>query len=168
LFWSGAPAASSTALAATGGSAVAEFRVEGMTCAGCAATLENGLKKTRGVTAAVVSLEGKSAQVGYDPSQTSTGRLLDVIEENGFTGTLNIGEPPEWEQITYNVEGMTCASCAVGIQATLSRRQGVKEIRVLYDAKEAHVVFDPAIVTPEQLSKAFEKLGYPVTPKVGE
>jgi copper chaperone CopZ len=67
----------------------------------------------------------------------------------------------------FHVEGMTCAGCALGIQAALSRREGVKEIQVLYDEKTAHVVFDPAIITAEQLSKAFEELGYKVTPRVG-
>ena len=67
----------------------------------------------------------------------------------------------------FHVEGMTCPACVLGIQATLSRREGVKEIQVLYDEKTAHVVFDPAIITAEQLSKAFEELGCRVTPKVG-
>jgi len=167
LFWGQVPTASSTALAANGGSRMAEFHVEGMTCAGCAATLENALKKTRGVITVVVSLDGKSANVRYDPSQVSTDKFLTVMKENGFTGTLRDGEPAKLEQITYNVEGMTCPSCAVGIQATLSRREGVKKIEVLYDQKTAHVVFDPVIVTAEQLSKAFEELGYEVTPKAG-
>ena len=167
FFWGSATTASSTALAATGESATAEFHVEGMTCAGCAATFENALKKTPGVAAVAVSLEGKSAHVRYDPSQASTGQLLTVMRGSGFTGTLHNGEAAKLEQITYNVEGMTCSSCALGIQATLSRREGVKKIQVLYDEKTAHVVFDPAIVTAEQLSKAFEELGYKVTPKVG-
>jgi copper ion binding protein len=160
FFWSQA----STALAAAGGSAMAEFRVEGMTCAGCAATLENALMKTPGVATVAVSLEGKSAHVRYNPSQVSTDQLLTVTRGSGFTGTLHNGEAAKLEQITYNVEGMTCSSCALGIQATLSRREGVKKIQVLYDEKIAHIVFDPAIITIEQLSKAFEELGYKVKP----
>ena len=167
FFWGSATTASSTALAATGESATAEFHVEGMTCAGCAATLESALKKTPGVATVAVSLEGKSARVDYDPSQLSAERLLAVMKESSFTGTLGSGEAAKLKQITYNVVGMTCSSCALGIQATLSRREGVKKIQVLYDEKTAHVVFDPAIVTAEQLSKAFEELGYKVTPKVG-
>ncbi|MEX2303298.1 MAG: copper ion binding protein [Bryobacterales bacterium] len=167
LFSGGASTASSTALAASSGSATAVFDVEGMTCAGCAATLENALMKTPGVATVVVSLEGKSAHVRYKPSQISMDQLLTVMRGSGFTGTLHNGEAAKLKRISYDVEGMTCSSCALGIQATLSRREGVKEIQVLYDEKTAHVVFDPAIVTAEQLSKAFEELGYRVTPKVG-
>jgi len=167
FFWGSAATASATALAATGESATAEFHVEGMTCAGCAATLESALKNAPGVATVAVSLEGKSARVGYDPSQVSTNRLLTVMKENGFTGTLRSGEAAKLKQITYNVEGMTCSSCALGIQATLSRREGVREIQVLYDERTAHVVFDPAVITAEQLSKAFDELGYKVAPKNG-
>lgn len=165
FFWGSATTASSTALAATGESAMAEFHVEGMTCAGCAATLENALKKTSGVATVVVSLEGKSAHIRYNPSKVSTDQLLTVMKENGFTGTLRNGDAAKWKRITYDVEGMTCPSCAVGIQATLSRREGVREIQVLYDEKTAHVVFDPEVITAEQISKAFEELGYKVAPK---
>ncbi len=167
FFWGQSTPALSTALAAAGGSAMAEFHVEGMTCAGCAATLDNALKKTAGVTTVAVSLEGKSARVGYDPSQVSMDQLLALMKENGFAGTFRNGEAVNLKRVTYNVEGMTCSSCALGIQATLSRRQGVKEIKVLYDEKTAHIVFDPAVLTTEQLSKAFEELGYRATLKSG-
>ena len=167
FFWGQMPAAASTALAATGKSATAEFHVEGMTCAGCAATLENALEKTPGVATVAISLEAKRARVSYDPSQLSTERLLTVIKENGLTGTLRTGAAAKLKRITYNVEGMTCSNCAVGIQATLSRREGVREIQVLYGENTAHVAFDPALITAEQLSKAFEELGYKVTPKAG-
>ncbi len=45
------------------------LHVEGMSCAHCAARVENGLKKEPGVTGATVSLEGKSVTV--------TGKKLD-------------------------------------------------------------------------------------------
>jgi mercuric ion transport protein len=88
LFWSPPPRGASTALAATKESLSAEFHVEGMTCAGCAATLASALKKSTGVVAVVVSLEDMSARVGYDPSQVSAAQLLMVVKETGFTATL--------------------------------------------------------------------------------
>ena len=143
------------------------FDVEGMTCAGCAATLEAALKKEPGVREAAVSLEAKSARVTYDPSQVTAGRLLALMEESGFTGAARKDETARLDQVLYRVEGMTCSSCALGIQAALARREGVKEIEVLYDDKTARVDFDPTAISGEQLSAAFEELGYKVFPKNG-
>ena len=141
--------------------------VEGMTCAGCAATLEAALKKQPGVREVDVSLENKTARVTYDPSQVTTGRLLGVIEENGFTGAPRKDETARLDQVLYRVEGLTCSSCALGIQAALARREGVEEIEVLYDDKTARVAFDPTAISGEQLSAAFEELGFKVFPKNG-
>ena len=166
VFWGGGATASASTTA-VGELQSAVFAVEGMTCAGCAATLENALKNTPGVRSATVDLEGKSANVTYDPSQTTTGRLLTVMDENRFSGAPRADRAAKPEGIVYNVEGMTCNSCALGIQATLSRRKGVKQIEVLYDDKTARVAFDPTEISSEQLAEAFEELGYKVSPKSG-
>ena len=166
VFWAGGTTASASTTSA-GELETAVFDVEGMTCAGCAATLENALRNAPGVRSATVDLEGKSANVTYAASRITTDRLLEVMEENGFSGTTRSDRAAKLESIVYNVEGMTCDSCALGIQATLSRREGVKQIEVLYDDKVARVAFDPAEITGEQLSAAFEELGYRVSPKSG-
>ncbi len=64
--------------------------------------------------------------------------------------------------IVFDVEGMTCAGCAAGIQATLARRAGVEGIEVSYDQKTARVAYDRSQITEKQLVSAFEKLGYTV------
>ena len=64
---------------------------------------------------------------------------------------------------------MTCASCAVGIQATLARRAGVEGIEVSYGDKTARVAYDPSEITEQQLVSAFQELGYTVAlRKVGQ
>ena len=106
----------------------------------------------------------------FTMGRTHDGRplkLLTVMDENGFSGTPRADRAAKLESIVYDVEGMTCNSCAVGIQATVSRREGVKQIEVLYDDKTARVAFDPTEITGEQLAAAFEELGYKVSPKSG-
>lgn len=167
VFWGGGATASASTTTA-GELETAVFDVEGMTCAGCAASIDNALKSTSGVRSATVDLEGKIARVSYDPSRATTERLLTVINDTGFSATLRAdNKAANLERIIYNVEGMTCDSCALGIQATLSRREGVKQIEVVYDDKTARVAFDPAKITGEQLAAAFEELGYKVSPKSG-
>ena len=68
----------------------------------------------------------------------------------------------------FDVEGMTCPSCALGIQATISRREGVTVVEVNYDDKSARVLFDPAKVSTDDLIASFKELGYEATPQSGE
>ena len=169
-FWSeagadsGSPGTAWAAKPASAHETAVLFDVEGMTCAGCAATLEAALKTEPGVREVRVSLENKTARVHYDRREVSPGRLLGVMRESGFEGTLRQSQAGAAE-VVFNVEGMICASCAAGIQATLARRGGVEGIEVSYDKKTARVAYDPSEITERQLVSAFQELGYIATRK---
>ncbi len=68
------------------------------------------------------------------------------------------------EEVTLELEGMSCASCAARVERALSRQDGVAEARVNFAAARAEVVFDAAVVTPEQLETAVEDVGYRIAP----
>ncbi len=167
-FWSeagadsGSPGTAWAAKPANAHETAVLFAVEGMTCAGCAATLEAALKTEPGVREVRVSLENKTARVHYDRREVSPGRLLGVMRESGFEGVPRQSQAGATE-VVFNVEGMTCASCAAGIQATLARLAGVEGIEVSYDKKTARVAYDPSEITERQLVSAFQELGYTAT-----
>lgn len=170
VFWneagadSGIPGTAWAAETASAHETAVLFDVEGMTCAGCAATLEAALKTEPGVREVRVSLENKTARVRYDRREVSPGRLLGVMREAGFEGVPRQPQAGATE-VVFNVEGMTCASCAAGIQATLARRAGVEGVEVSYDKKTARVAYDPSEITERQLVSAFQELGYIATRK---
>ncbi len=60
---------------------------------------------------------------------------------------------------TLALEGMTCASCAARIERSLNKLDGV-EATVNYAMETASVSYDPALVAPETLVGAVEKIGY--------
>ena len=68
----------------------------------------------------------------------------------------------------FDVEGMTCAGCASGIQATLTRREGIESIEVRYAKKTARVAYDPTEITEQQLISSFQTLGYTVTRRTAD
>ena len=69
---------------------------------------------------------------------------------------------PAQETITFDVEGMTCASCALRIERVLGKQDGVDEAVVNFAGQEARVAVNPR-VNVEGLSAAVAKLGYTVT-----
>ena len=67
-------------------------------------------------------------------------------------------------EVSLAIEGMTCASCVRRVERSLVKVAGVEEASVNLATEKARVVFDPGVVTLEQISAAVEKAGY----KVGE
>lgn len=65
------------------------FRIEGMTCAGCASNLESDLARVPGVARVEVSYEDESAKVYFERQvdlRPSDAQLMSVIASAGFKG----------------------------------------------------------------------------------
>ena len=69
------------------------------------------------------------------------------------------------DTLVFDVEGMTCASCALRIERVLGKQEGVASAVVSLAGKEARVSAAPG-VDPEALSAAVSKIGYTLTPVV--
>jgi copper chaperone CopZ len=61
-----------------------EFPVTGMTCNGCARTIERKLASTPGVNTASVDLENAKATVEYDEQRTDRTQLVFAVESLGY------------------------------------------------------------------------------------
>ncbi|NIM46225.1 MAG: heavy metal translocating P-type ATPase, partial [Nitrososphaeria archaeon] len=59
-------------------------RIGGMTCASCAQTIENALKKTEGIVEANVNLASEKAVIVYDIQEISYEDIKAVIESTGY------------------------------------------------------------------------------------
>jgi len=64
--------------------------------------------------------------------------------------------------VSFEVDGMTCASCAVRIERVLGKQDGVETAVVNYTGAEARVTLDPTANIGE-LTAAIDKLGYHLT-----
>ncbi len=88
--------ADSTPAAATvpaGELATLNLRVEGMTCDGCAAVVQNALQKVPGVQSASASYPQGRAVVTFDPSSLPrTSSLVEAVERAGFQATPELGD----------------------------------------------------------------------------
>ena len=71
--------------------------------------------------------------------------------------TINEGEI---KIIEIPIEGMSCMSCVANVKKNLSSIDGVKEVKVSLQDKNATVKYDPKKVTIEQLKITINKIGY--------
>ncbi|MCP3993791.1 MAG: cation-translocating P-type ATPase, partial [bacterium] len=73
-----------------------------------------------------------------------------------------MADPTPTETVIFDVEGMTCASCAMRIERVLRKQEGVESAVVNLTGKEARVTFAPGIDVLD-LAAAVEKIGYGAT-----
>jgi copper chaperone CopZ len=67
---------------------------------------------------------------------------------------------PKGDQMTINVEGMTCGHCVMHVANALQKVNGVVKADVDLNKKVALVIYQPGTVTREQLIKAVADAGY--------
>ena len=60
------------------------LKVRGMTCGGCATSVEKALKSTDGVEDVRVSFERGRAVIKYDDQKVTVEKLREIIQSTGF------------------------------------------------------------------------------------
>jgi P-type Cu+ transporter len=62
--------------------------------------------------------------------------------------------------ITLDLEGMHCASCAVLINKSLSKKEGIEEAVVNYSTEKASITYNDSLLNENDLIKIVESRGY--------
>lgn len=60
------------------------LKIGGMSCASCAATVENALKKADGILSATVNIATERAAIEYDPTLVNRETLDRIVTESGY------------------------------------------------------------------------------------
>jgi copper chaperone CopZ len=62
--------------------------------------------------------------------------------------------------VEYDVLGMHCVSCSMGIQKLLKKTKGVTEVEVHLTDSKVHVTFDESSVNDQIIINQVARLGY--------
>lgn len=87
-------------------------------------------------------------------------KLITVL---ALSAALSASAWAATQTVTLSVPGMTCAACPITIKKALNKVEGVENIEVNLEKKEAVVTFDDAKTTVEALVEATTNAGYPST-----
>ncbi len=134
--------------------------------------IEKALGRVGGVEQANVNLATEKATVAYDPSVATPAQMQAAVEKAGY-GVRELAIPTTAPspshapsvangEVTLPIEGMTCASCVRRIEKALNKVECVQEATVNLATEKAHVVFDPAQTSVDQMRAAVDKAGYKV------
>jgi Cu+-exporting ATPase len=130
----------------------AELKVTGMTCATCAATIEESLGKIGDVSKASVNFGTDTAHVEYDPEKVTLHDLEKAIRDAGYN-VVN-------REVTIKIGGMMCATCVETIEAALRELPGVVSAMVNLGTEKAYVTYNPSLTGTGEMKKAIEDAGY--------
>ncbi|XP_077055611.1 copper-transporting ATPase 2 [Siphateles boraxobius] len=107
------------------------------------------------------SEEKGSPQEGWSPEKQAFDNLGYESEgPNGLKSNLGHQLVVEETEVKIRVQGMTCQSCVRYIEEGIGSLQGVVGVQVSLSDKEASLRFNPAKVTPEDLRKHIEDMGF--------
>jgi P-type Cu+ transporter len=127
-----------------------ELGVEGMSCASCVSRVEDAIRQVPGVTDVSVNLATGRARVGLGAAEP--GAVVKAVEAAGYETAA--------DQITLNVEGMSCASCVGRVEQALNQVPGVLSASVNLATESAQVRFVSGVVDAKGLVGAVESAGY--------
>ncbi|XP_062236407.1 copper-transporting ATPase 2 [Platichthys flesus] len=119
-----------------------------------ARALESRTSALKGVLAISLSLPRKLAKVDYDTSAITAKELALALGGLGHSVEA---------AVQIRVDGMHCRSCVQSIEGHVSELPGVSYIQVSLQDKAALVVFQPLLVTQEELRDEIEDMGFDAT-----
>ena len=130
------------------------FSIDGMTCASCAQTVEKAAQKLPGVKTANVNLATEKMNIQFDSSALTEADIQKAVADAGYTAiSITVKK-------TFNIEGMTCASCAQTIEKATQKLRGVNLSSVNLATEKLVVEYDPGMVNLTDIIKAVMDSGY--------
>ncbi|MWD28604.1 heavy metal translocating P-type ATPase [Aquicoccus sp. SCR17] len=125
--------------------------ISGMTCAGCASRAQKALASVEGVDSAEVNFATGAGRVRYH-APAAPAALTAALEGAGY--------PARIEDVTLEIDGMTCASCAARVQRALEAVPGVTgaEVNLASGTARVHVFEGEADLA--DLRAAVRETGY--------
>ncbi|HEV2749475.1 MAG TPA: heavy metal translocating P-type ATPase [Gemmatimonadales bacterium] len=128
--------------------------IEGMSCASCAATVQDALGRAGGVASAAVNYATGKAAVDYDDSQTQVAQLIQTVRDTGY----DCGKAT----VSFTVEQLHYAPSVLPLEAALRRVPGVITAAANQATETVVVTYIPGATTAEALERAVEEGGFRV------
>ncbi len=131
------------------------YIVEGMSCASCAAHIEDSLKQ-------VDNLSDVNVNLATSKLTLTRGERIDrtevekIVEKLGYKLTY----VSSIEERTFILEGMSCATCAKNIEDTISSLDGTEKAIVNFATEKMVVEFDKEKLSIAEIEKKVAEAGY--------
>ncbi len=130
-----------------------QYTVTGMNCAACAANVEKTVRKVDGVRQADVNLLTGAMSVEGD---FDADAVADAVEKAGFHAEVK----QALRELHYHITGMSCASCAAGLEKALGALDGVRSVTVNIATEQMDLAFDEAVTSAARIREVIQQQGF--------
>ena len=134
--------------------ATTSLPILGMHCAACSKGVASALKNIIGVQDAIVDIVRETAFITYNPDEATISQMIHAVEQAGFLVRA--------KTIKHSVAGMHCAACVKGLTSVLLATPGVLSASVHLPSESATIVYDPTLISGEQINAAVLRAGFQV------
>lgn len=131
------------------------YLIEGMSCASCAAHIEERLKQVDNLSDVNVNLATSKLTLSRGDGIDRT-EVEKIVEKLGYKLTYI----SSIEERTFILEGMSCATCAKNIEDTISSLDGIEKAIVNFATEKMIVKFDKEKLSVAEIEKKVEEAGY--------
>ena len=128
--------------------------IEGMTCASCAATVQEALTGAAGVSSAGVNFATNKAAIEYDDGHTNVAELIKTVRAAGY----NCGKA----SVTFGLTDLHYAPSVAPLEQSLTSVPGVIRAVANQATETATVDYVPGVVTAADLEQAVLAAGFEV------
>ncbi|XP_041076119.1 copper-transporting ATPase 1-like isoform X2 [Polyodon spathula] len=126
------------------------------------------LSQMKGVLSVQIAPEPQHVNVTFIPSLVSTsqiGEVVRTVDASPMERKCDYHEEPGLSQaseamIKMMIEGMVCLSCTTTIQGKISKLSGVQKIQVSLANQEAAVIYQPHLITAEEIVNQIGLVGF--------
>ncbi|XP_009870710.1 PREDICTED: copper-transporting ATPase 1 [Apaloderma vittatum] len=130
----------------------------------------SALLKNKGIVDVKLSSDQKTAVVTFISSVTNGKQIIQMVPGVDLNisapeATPGTCEDSGWSQassvvLRLKVAGMTCHSCTSTIEGKVGKLQGIQRIKVSLDNQEAVIVYQPHLITAEEIIHQIEAAGF--------
>ncbi len=132
------------------------LKINGMTCAACAKTVERVTKKLEGVSESNVNFATEKLNIVFDEAKLGLDEIKAAIIKAGYEGS----EETLLKEVSLPIQGMHCAACAKAIERAVSKLNGINTVTVNFASEKAYVKYNPVSVKLSEIKQAIAKAGY--------
>ncbi len=132
------------------------LKIQGMTCAACAAASERAVKKLPGISEASVNFSTEKLQVSFEEGVVTIEAIKAAVAKAGYEALDDRSE----KDVSIPIGGMTCAACAKAIERAVGKLAGVASVSVNFATEKALVRYDSELLRVSAIKQAITKAGY--------
>ncbi len=150
-----------------------KIKVYGMMCSHCENAVSRALKSVEGVIDVKASFKDESVIVIFDEKRSSINSLKTIIKDEGYSltpgsesETVPAMDKPEESggknisDISFNIEGMTCANCALAIEKAFKKSKGIKKTAINLPLEKGFIQYDSSVMDEKEVLNIVSRAGY--------